>query len=213
MSQRAANRVSGAFTRRIFLSRCASGRVGPVRQQPCAGPPNPEILGGPALAARACPTLHLQLAIFVTAFLAILGFALASARAEEVDSKAPVTVRDVTFDDIKFEMKKEDPFERKMLTAKIEKLDGAKIRIRGYIRPSFQQSGITQFILVRDNQECCFGPGAYLFDCIVVEMQQGSSIDYTLRPVAVEGTFSVKEIVGPGKKHLAIYHLSGEKVK
>ena len=139
----------------------------------------------------------------------------APVEAAEKPAAAPAggPMRDITFDDIKFDMQKEDPFERKMLTPKIEKLDGTRIRIRGYIKPSFQESGITQFILVRDNQECCFGPGAYLFDCIFVEMQPGLSTDYTLRPVAVEGTFSVKEVIGPGKKHLAIYHLSGEKVK
>ncbi len=42
------------------------------------------------------------------------------------------------------------------------------VRVRGFILPSFQQSGITQFVLVRDNQECCFGPGAALHDCVVV---------------------------------------------
>ena len=63
------------------------------------------------------------------------------------------------------------------------------IRIRGYILPSFQQSGLTQFVLVRDNMECCFGPGAALFDCIVVQMAEGKTAEYTIRPVAVEGEF------------------------
>ena len=127
--------------------------------------------------------------------------------------KSPGPIRDITFDHLKFEMNKEDPFERKMLTDKIEKLNDSRIRIRGYMRPSFQESGITKFILVRDNMECCFGPGAYLYDCIIVDLQEGQSIDYTIRPVSVEGTFSLKELLGPGKRHLAIYHLSGEKVK
>ena len=56
-------------------------------------------------------------------------------------------------------MKKEEPFLRSMISPAIEKLGSAKIRIRGYILPSFQQSGLTQFVLVRDNMECCFGPG------------------------------------------------------
>ncbi len=141
-----------------------------------------------------------------------LSFSTRPTQAEETENR-PATVRDTTFDDLKFEMKKEDPFERKLLTPKIEKLTDTKIRIRGYIKPGFEESGITKFILVRDNMECCFGPGAYLYDCIVVEMQKGLTIDYTVRPITVEGTFSIKEMLGPGKRHLAIYQLSGEKVK
>ena len=71
----------------------------------------------------------------------------------------PDRIRDITFDDIKFDMEKGGEFKRSMLTPPITRLDGKPIRIRGYILPSYQQSGITQFVLVRDNLECCFGPG------------------------------------------------------
>jgi hypothetical protein len=124
-----------------------------------------------------------------------------------------VKVRDISFDDIKFEMKKGAPFKRSMLTEKIEKLSGKPIRIRGYILPSFQQRGITQFVLVRDNMECCFGPGAALYDCILVQMEQGKSTSFTVRPVAVTGTFSISELKGPDGKHLAIYRLLGREVR
>ena len=68
-------------------------------------------------------------------------------------------------------------------------------------------------MLVRDNQECCFGPGAALYDCIFVEMQPGETAEFSIRPVAVEGTFDIQEILGPDGKHLAIYHLVGESVQ
>ncbi len=121
--------------------------------------------------------------------------------------------KEVSFDDIKFEMTKGDPFERSLLTDGIEKLHGKPIKIRGYMLPSFQQKGITQFVLVRDNMECCFGPGAALFDCIVVEMVDGESTSFTVRPIAVEGVFKISEFLGPDGKHLAIYHLDGKAVK
>lgn len=115
--------------------------------------------------------------------------------------------KDVSFDDIKFEMEVGGDFDRSMLTEDINDLVGKKIRIRGYIRPSFQQDGIRQFILVRDNQECCFGPGAALYDCVLVRMDKGKSTSYTIRPVAVEGTFIVKEFEGPDGKLWAIYRM------
>jgi hypothetical protein len=121
--------------------------------------------------------------------------------------------RDVTFDTIKFDMQKEEPFKRAMITPAIERLENSKIRIRGYILPSFQQSGLTQFVLVRDNMQCCFGPGAALFDCIVVEMDSGQTTDFTTQPVAVEGVFSINELRNPEGKCLAIYHLQAQKVQ
>ena len=116
---------------------------------------------------------------------------------------------DKTFDELRFDLKLGEKFERSMLTKEIESLNGQKIRIRGYILPTPQKHGITQFVLVRDNQECCFGPGAALYDCILVEMKPGNTADFTIRPIAVEGAFDVREFVIDGK-HLAIYHMSAE---
>lgn len=135
------------------------------------------------------------------------------APAETVRSAKPSGPLDISFDDIKFDIKPDAPFKREMLTKKIEDLANKTIRIRGYILPSFQQTGLTQFVLVRDNMACCFGPGAALYDCIVVEMKPGKSTDFNLYPVAVEGTFSIQEFKDPDGKALAIYHLDGDEVR
>lgn len=121
--------------------------------------------------------------------------------------------RDISFDDIKLDMKKGDPFSRDLLPAKVTALEHGRIRIRGYILPSFQQTGLTQFVLVRDNMECCFGPGALLHDCIVVRMVPGKSASFSIRPVAVTGTFRIDELRGPDGRHLAIYALDGDDVQ
>ncbi|MCA9246158.1 MAG: DUF3299 domain-containing protein [Planctomycetales bacterium] len=120
-------------------------------------------------------------------------------------------ILDRGFDDIKFEMDKEEPFERSMLTEQIEDLVGETIRIRGYILPTAKAKGLRQFVLVRDNMECCFGPGAALYDCILVEMDPGETTEFSIRPIAVEGVFDIRELVGPDGKHLAIYHLQASK--
>jgi hypothetical protein len=119
---------------------------------------------------------------------------------------------DKTFDDIRFDMDPAEPFVRSMLPSEIESLAGRRIRIRGFILPTPQKRGIKQFVLVRDNQECCFGQGAALFDCILVELAAGKTAEFTIRPVAVEGTFDIREFRGPDGRHLAIYHLEAESV-
>ncbi len=126
------------------------------------------------------------------------------------DDKKP---RELTFDDIKFAMERNADFDRKLLTEEIEKLDGKRIKLRGYMLPSFQQDGITQFVLVRDNLECCFGPGAMLFDCLIVDMDEGKSASYSIRPVTVEGVFTIEPLSDEDDVTLAIYHLQAVQVK
>lgn len=126
---------------------------------------------------------------------------------------APERTRDITFDDLKFDINKGDPFERSLLTDKIEALNGKPVCIRGFILPSFQQTGLTQFVLVRDNLSCCFGPGAAIYDCAIVEMKPGRSTDFSIYPVAVTGTFTIREMLDPDGKTVAIYHLDGEQVR
>jgi hypothetical protein len=122
-------------------------------------------------------------------------------------------IRDISFDDIKFDMEKGAPFTSDLLPERVTSLEQTRIRIRGYILPSFQQTGLAQFVLVRDNMECCFGPGAALYDCVVVRMQPGKTTNFSIRPVAVAGTFRLEELRGPDGKHLAIYALEGEEVR
>lgn len=127
--------------------------------------------------------------------------------------------KNVTFDNIKFPM--DDPksrmFKREMLTESIENLSGTRIRIRGFILPGALEE-FSNFVLVRDNQECCFGPGAAIYDSIMVDLKQdsasgASTVKFTTRPITVEGVFEVKELIGPDKKHWSIYRLTATKVE
>jgi hypothetical protein len=120
---------------------------------------------------------------------------------------------DKTFDHLRFDIQPGDPFHKSMLPEQITSMDGQRIRIRGFILPTAQKRGIKTFVLVRDNQECCFGPGAALYDCILVVMQPGNTAEFSIRPVAVDGTFSINEVLGPDGKHLAIYRLDAESVQ
>ena len=131
----------------------------------------------------------------------------------EIISDVTVRIQDISFDDIKLDLKKGDPFSRDLLPKRVTALETSRVRIRGYILPSFQQTGLTQFVLVRDNMECCFGPGALLHDCVVVRMIPGKTASFSIRPVAVTGTFRVEELRGPDGRHLAIYALDGETVE
>jgi hypothetical protein len=125
----------------------------------------------------------------------------------------PQGIREITFDTVKLNMKKEDPFTRSLITPAVAKLDGNRVRIRGFILPPFQQTGLTRFVLVRDNMACCFGPGAAIYDSMVVDLKPGMTIDYQVSPVAVVGTFNIREVEGVAGRPISIYHVTAEKVE
>jgi hypothetical protein len=121
--------------------------------------------------------------------------------------------RDITFDDLEFKIEKDAKFDRSMLTDAIDQLDGTQAVIRGFILPSYQEKGIKQFILVRDNQQCCFGPGAYIYHNIQVDMEEGQTASFSIRPVTVEGVFSIKPWIGPDEKCYSVYHILAKSVR
>ena len=156
-------------------------------------------------------------------------------KTEKADDVAPAKVEikrssaaarakgEITFDDLKFEIEKDAPFRDDMITKDIKELDSKTVKLRGYILPTtlFKETGISQFVLVRDNQECCFGPGAALFDCVIIEMVPGETTDYVTRPVTVQGKLKIdtKKYQYPGGKgprgasHMAIFMIEGKSVK
>ena len=124
---------------------------------------------------------------------------------------------EISFDDLKLDIEKDGVFKKEMLTDEIKAYDKQTLKIKGYILPTsvFQQKGIKQFVLVRDNKECCFGPGAAIHDAIMVEMVGDASADFTTRPITVAGKFQIdtETFRYPEGKHFAIYKIAGTAVE
>lgn len=125
---------------------------------------------------------------------------------------------ELTFDDLKFEMEKGAEFKPEMLTQANKDIDKKVWKLRGFILPStlFSRTGIKEFVLVRDNQECCFGPGAALYDCVMVTMAPGKTIDYATRIVTVKGKLEIdtESFQYPDEGgHYAVYKMIAEEVK
>ena len=119
----------------------------------------------------------------------------------------------ITFDDLKFEMKKSQRFKRDMLTNSVNSMVGERLKLKGYIHPNSKKRGMRKFIFVRDDKECCFGPTAALYDCVLVTMAKGEVGKYSLRPVTVEGEFFLKEFNGPDGRVWAIYRMKNGVIK
>lgn len=81
----------------------------------------------------------------------------------------------------------------KQLPAWLSGLDGQKIRIRGWMYPPLEQSGLSGFLFVRDNQICCFGRMAKVYDKVLVSLREGETTDYIQgRPFDVIGTMAIQ---------------------
>jgi hypothetical protein len=125
---------------------------------------------------------------------------------------------ELTFDDLKFEMKKGDIFQESMLTEENKALHKKKWTIRGFFLPAtlFSKHNIREFVLVRDNQECCFGPGAALYDCIMVKMATGKSTSFSNGVITVKGEMEIdtESFRYPdSEEHYAIYKMTAVEVK
>ncbi len=75
----------------------------------------------------------------------------------------------------------------------LKSLDGTTIRIRGFMYPTFEATGLTGFTLARDNGICCFVRQPKIYDIIAVELAAGVTSDYIEgKPFDVEGVFRIQ---------------------
>jgi hypothetical protein len=146
-----------------------------------------------------------------------------SPRANATGSRAPRTrvlaapesaggISGISFDDLVFDIAPDQPFDPSMLNDGVRSLFDRQVKIRGYILPQsvLFDKGNTNFILVRDNQECCFGPGAALYDCIYVQMKPGRTADFRAIPIAATGTFRFQPYQDSFGKTRAVFLLEAE---
>ena len=87
-------------------------------------------------------------------------------------------------------------------------LNGMRVRIRGFMNPPYMAEGLEKFVLLRDNMECCYGPGAKIYDCIEVHMKTGTTTDYIpiSQPFDVVGRLKI-DLQFVGSSIYALYFL------
>ncbi len=80
----------------------------------------------------------------------------------------------------------------------LRNLDGQRVRIRGFMYPSYEEM-LSAFVLTRDTGVCCFGPNPKVYYLIGVKLKEGTKVKYVQnRPVDVVGTFHIQPVVSDG---------------
>jgi len=87
----------------------------------------------------------------------------------------------------------------------VRALAGKRVFIKGYIRPGSApvRTGIDQFLLVRDNNQCCFGDLSKVnyFDQMAVQITSSHRVEDTLQILRMGGILEINEqnlALGPG---------------
>ena len=89
----------------------------------------------------------------------------------------------------------------------VEKLNGEKIFLKGYMYPMQQKTGLTAFVLVKDNQQCCFGGQPAVTDMIEIHMQEGRTAKDFRGLTSVAGVFRVAQSEGIQQNLNPVYRI------
>jgi len=113
------------------------------------------------------------------------------------------------------ELQPEEGVRGQLFPQRAQELDGQKIFIKGYIFPgSTTKSGIRQFLLVRDQGDCCFGGNPKITDRIQVTLKDPLRLTFNTRVNKVAGVFRLQPVQNAVDAGGAVfYHLEADHLK
>jgi hypothetical protein len=93
-------------------------------------------------------------------------------------------------------------------------LDGKRVFIKGYIRPDSVKvtRGIDRFLLVRDNNQCCFGDLSTVkyYDQMLVTMAGSRRVDYSDGVFRMGGILKVEPENAVGRPLAPVFSLQAD---
>jgi hypothetical protein len=93
-------------------------------------------------------------------------------------------------------------------------MDGRDVLLKGYIYPGKQQHGLVQFLLVRDQGDCCFGGNPKITDRVLVNLDAAEGIDFSQHLVKIAGRFRIEPVgFAAGAEGGVLYHLDAARVR
>ena len=100
---------------------------------------------------------------------------------------------------------------RMVIPPEVRALEGKPIYLKGFMYPQGRPNYLTQFVMCKDNAQCCFGGEPPLQDMIGVMLGEGDTTDYTDSLVGVAGKLKLNPEYRGGKLD-PIYILEAEHV-
>jgi hypothetical protein len=92
-------------------------------------------------------------------------------------------------------------------------LDGHDVLLKGYMYPGKQQRDIVQFLLVRDQGDCCFGGNPKITDRVLVQLADPAGVEFSPRLRKIAGRFRVRPVGTDALAGGVLYHLENASVR
>ncbi|MFN7814408.1 MAG: hypothetical protein ACK5SI_17335, partial [Planctomycetia bacterium] len=94
-------------------------------------------------------------------------------------------------------------------------LDGRDVLLKGYIYPPDppKPNGTSEFLLCRDQGECCFGGQPKISDRVLVKLADGVTIHFSPRLTKVAGRFAVRPVATTDVSGGVLYHIEGARLR
>jgi hypothetical protein len=121
-------------------------------------------------------------------------------------TEVPPGYRRLSFD----ELQPESADTTQSIPPAAKELEGQRVFLKGYAFPGRERTGIKKFVLVRDNQQCCFGGNPKLTDMVEVNLEGKLAMDFTTNMRRVAGTFHVAPGIGIDGLPRVVYHLDAD---
>jgi hypothetical protein len=86
-------------------------------------------------------------------------------------------------------------------------MNGRDVLLKGYMYPGSKQRGITEFLLCRDQGDCCFGGQPKITDRVLVRLSDPKGVDFTQRLVKIAGRFRIEPAGTADLGGGVLYHL------
>lgn len=90
----------------------------------------------------------------------------------------------ISYGDLRNNKRTQLPF-----SEKAKELDGKKVFLKGYVRPSAKRRKLKNFILVGDFGDCCFGGSPDPTEIVAIRIQNEKTVDHSYMLRRVGGTF------------------------
>jgi hypothetical protein len=99
----------------------------------------------------------------------------------------------------------------------VQALDGQRVFIKGYFRPDSSPTSrnVRRFLLVRDNNQCCFGDAMNVkfYDQVLVDFDDNLTTDYKSGLFRIAGTFHLQpQNLLPGSQ-APVYYIKADYVR
>lgn len=108
---------------------------------------------------------------------------------------------------------------REIVPPEVKELLGEQVFIKGYIRPDSTNNGlrkgISEFLLVRDSNDCCFGDMSKVqyYDQAAVTLAKGTTVDLSSKVFRVGGRLGIRPGNVAAGEPLLVYSLEADYIK